>query len=45
MQDKAVQGMSRARLERVEQFLDTTYVASGKLPGALVRCGGAAKSC
>ena len=37
MQDKAVQGMSRARLERVEQFLDTTYVASGKLPGALVQ--------
>lgn len=37
MQDKAMQGMSRARLERVEQILDATYVASGKLPGALVQ--------
>ncbi|MFP3756273.1 hypothetical protein D3C87_2142950 [compost metagenome] len=37
MQDKTVQRISRARLERVEQFLDITYVASGKLPGTLLQ--------
>ena len=30
-------GMSRDRLDRVERFIDDTYVATGKLPGALVQ--------
>lgn len=31
------QGMSRERLGRIERFVDETYVATGKLPGALVQ--------
>ncbi|GCB05768.1 serine hydrolase [Ralstonia sp. SET104] len=30
-------GMSRDRLERVERFIDDAYIATGKLPGALVQ--------
>lgn len=35
MQD--TQGMSRERLDRIGRFIDETYVAPGKLPGALVQ--------
>lgn len=35
MQGNDVKGMSRARLERIERFIDDTYVKTGKLPGAL----------
>ena len=31
------QGMSRERLDRIARFIDETYVATGKLPGALVQ--------
>lgn len=37
MQGKAVQGMCRDRLARIERFLDDNYVATGKLPGALTQ--------
>ena len=35
MQD--TQGMSRERLDRIGRFVDQNYVATGKLPGALVQ--------
>ncbi|AOZ07415.1 serine hydrolase domain-containing protein [Cupriavidus malaysiensis] len=37
MQGRETQGMSRERLGRIERFIDDAYVASGKLPGALVQ--------
>lgn len=37
MQGRKTQGMSRERLDRVERFVDEAYVATGKLPGALIQ--------
>ncbi|MFC4520943.1 serine hydrolase domain-containing protein [Cupriavidus pinatubonensis] len=37
MQGRETQGMSRERLARIERFIDESYVANGKLPGALVQ--------
>ncbi|MFJ1251853.1 serine hydrolase domain-containing protein [Cupriavidus sp. CuC1] len=37
MQGRETQGMSRERLGRVERFVDETYIATGKLPGALIQ--------
>ncbi|MCO5400400.1 serine hydrolase domain-containing protein [Ralstonia soli] len=36
-QGRQTLGMSRDRLDRVERFIDDAYVATGKLPGALVQ--------
>ena len=36
-QGMQTQGMSHERLERVERFIDDAYIATGKLPGALVQ--------
>ncbi|MCP1174630.1 MAG: serine hydrolase domain-containing protein [Ralstonia sp.] len=36
-QGTQTQGMSRDRLARVERFIDDAYIATGKLPGALVQ--------
>lgn len=36
-QGRQTLGMSSERLERVERFIDDAYVATGKLPGALVQ--------
>ena len=36
-QGTQTQGMSRERLERVERFIDDAYIATGKLPCALVQ--------
>jgi len=36
-QGTQTQGMSRDRLARVEHFIDDAYIATGKLPGALVQ--------
>ncbi|MCO4883487.1 serine hydrolase domain-containing protein, partial [Paraburkholderia caribensis] len=35
MQD--TQGMSRERLDRIGRFIEENYIATGKLPGALVQ--------
>lgn len=37
MQGRETRGMCRERLGRIEQFIDQTYVSTGKLPGALVQ--------
>ncbi|KJK21249.1 beta-lactamase [Burkholderiaceae bacterium 16] len=37
VQGRKTQGMSRERLGRVERFVDEAYVATGKLPGALIQ--------
>jgi len=37
MQSRETQGMSRERLARVEHFIDESYIATGKLPGALIQ--------
>ncbi|EHP44628.1 beta-lactamase [Cupriavidus basilensis OR16] len=37
MQGSETQGMSRERLGRVERFIDENYIATGKLPGALIQ--------
>src|SRR5262252_5010925 len=37
MQGKERLGMSRERLDRIGRFIDDSYVAPGKLPGALVQ--------
>ncbi len=37
MQSRETQGMSRERLARVERFIDESYIATGKLPGALIQ--------
>ncbi|CAG9167959.1 hypothetical protein LMG23992_00969 [Cupriavidus laharis] len=37
MQSRETQGMSRERLARVERFINESYVATGKLPGALIQ--------
>jgi len=37
MQGRQTLGMSSERLERLERFIDDAYVATGKLPGALVQ--------
>lgn len=36
-QGRQTLGMSRDRLDRVERYIDDAYVATGKLPGALVQ--------
>ncbi|WP_179404485.1 serine hydrolase domain-containing protein [Burkholderia guangdongensis] len=36
-QSRETQGMCRERLERIERFVDETYIATGKLPGALLQ--------
>lgn len=37
MKGDDVQGLSRSRLERIERFLDDTYVASGRLAGTVTQ--------